>query len=232
MNAIAPISYEAALKARYAAVRANLYAAPKPRLLVVQKQSEAPAVEQEAVVAEVVSIPLPPPAKSDILDMYAAPGWRFLLRLASLRHQIPAKDILSDKRSREIVAARSEAMAMVYQHTQLSTTIVGKMFNRDHTTVLHALVKFDAKQKLVEMRPLTKPSRAKPKQKPENVIEEAPKRREKTPTALQKAVIRAYKNNVDLSVFAEAYGCNPRSVAVIAHRLGLKRSDFSAKAGQ
>lgn len=56
------------------------------------------------------------------------------------RHGIDAKDIMSDRRNKQVVRARHEAIYYVKQHTTWSTPQIGTFFGgRDHTTVLHAI---------------------------------------------------------------------------------------------
>lgn len=161
-------------------------------------------------------------------NMLAQPSWRFILSLVALKHGVMQREILGPYRNRAIVAARHEAIAMTYQHTQLSMPAVGRLFARDHTTVLHALKKTGGRAKLVEKpaqppvvmipSPFSRPY-AYRKHGPDGKFQPRPLAR----TALQRAVLRAYKNNIPPSAVAEEYGCNPLSVKVIAHHLGVKR---------
>ena len=87
------------------------------------------------------------------LNMLAPCSWLFLLKLASVRNEIPEEAILSPGRSYPVVQARYDAMALVYRHTQASMPGVGRLFGRDHTTVVHALHKTGSTDKLVEILP-------------------------------------------------------------------------------
>ncbi|WP_354060148.1 helix-turn-helix domain-containing protein [Devosia sp. 2618] len=168
------------------------------------------------------------------VNMLAPASWRFILSLVALKHGVMQRDILGTHRDRALVAARHEAMAATYRHTQMSMPNVGRHFNRDHTTVLHALKKLGARTKLVE-RPITvKPQAAvSPFSRPNAYRRHGANGRfmpkPKATTALQRAVTRAYQHNIPPSIVAEEYGCNPLSVKVIAHHLGLKRSDYRQK---
>lgn len=88
------------------------------------------------------------------LDMLAPPSWRFLLKLACLRHRVLPKVILGPARTRGAVAARHYAICLIYQHTQCSLPQVGAHLGRDHTTVLYALEKHNANRKLVDQNPM------------------------------------------------------------------------------
>lgn len=168
------------------------------------------------------------------VNMLAPPSWRFILSLVALKHGVMQRDILGPHRYRELVAARHEALALTYRHTQMSMPNVGRYFNRDHTTVLHALNKLGARTKLVEPPPaVTHQPTVSPFSRPSAFRRHGADGRftpkPKANTVLQRAVTRAYQHNIPPSVVAEEYGCNPLSVKVIAHHLGLKRSDYRTK---
>jgi chromosomal replication initiator protein len=56
--------------------------------------------------------------------------------------------LCGDSRQKPLVHARQEAMQRCYRETGHSTTAVGRFFNRDHTTVVHAVQKIEKMQKL------------------------------------------------------------------------------------
>lgn len=159
------------------------------------------------------------------LNMLAPPSWRFLLALSALKHGVLQREVLGRSRQVHIVAARYEAMALTYQHTQASMPKVGRHFNRDHTTVLHGLRKRGAVQKLVEKYvPEDTPQAPRlPKSVPDIKGGAPAGAKPKPRTALQRAVKRAYDHNISPAAVAEGYGCNPKSVKVIAFHMGLKR---------
>lgn len=55
------------------------------------------------------------------------------------RHGVSLEAVLGASRGREVVAARWEAMRRIHNEFGDSTPRIGRLFNRDHTTVLHAL---------------------------------------------------------------------------------------------
>lgn len=226
MNAIATISYEDALKARYALARTRLNRGVIHRPIVLPPPAlEAPAEKPKPAPKLTRRVRF----KQRVpLDMLRPCSWRFLLRLAALRHRIPEQAIVGQSRQQSIAAARHDAIGMVYQHTQLSMPAVGRFFGRDHTTVLNSLRKLGREGKLVDKRPQEKAAPA-PKAKAAAPKPKPVTQKERKRTALQNAVARAYNHNVMPSVLADEYGCNPESVKVIAHRLGLRRSDFNGK---
>lgn len=135
--------------------KARLYGhAPRAPGVSIPKSKPEPVVAPEAppvAVEPVKSQPRYPAHLRAPLDMLQPPSWRFLIALASVKHGISEAEIRSESRARVVVKARDEAIALVYQHTQASTPLVGKRFNRDHTTILHSLQKTGADRKLVEL---------------------------------------------------------------------------------
>jgi hypothetical protein len=223
----ADLNYIARLTDHYADVRRRLGVRPaaQAQLTVV------PSVEQPGDYAGPDRAPL---------NMLAVPSWRFLVALASVEVDVCKVEVLSKSRETRIVVARHRAMALVYQHTQSSLADVGRIFGRDHTSVLHALKKHSARAKLVEVLP-TSTAACRPKSPHLIVVSGVPlserlpkpKKQRKPPrsedphtprTKLQKAVSSAYKHGVPSEVVAEAYGTTTGSIKVIAHTLGLKRS--------
>lgn len=65
-----------------------------------------------------------------------------IIRLVSLKHGIREWEILSVRRHKAVIAARHEAMCLVYQaRPHWSLIRLARIFKRDHTTLLHALKK-------------------------------------------------------------------------------------------
>ena len=55
------------------------------------------------------------------------------------RYEVPAEDLMSKKRTREVAVPRQVAIYICRELTDLSTTNIGREFgNRDHTTVMHS----------------------------------------------------------------------------------------------
>lgn len=59
-------------------------------------------------------------------------------RFATARN-VTLKQLRGPIRTRPIVHYRQECMAMLRDKTDMSLPDIGRFFNRDHTTVLHAL---------------------------------------------------------------------------------------------
>ncbi|MGV8840475.1 MAG: helix-turn-helix domain-containing protein [Bauldia sp.] len=57
------------------------------------------------------------------------------------KHDIPTHDILSDQRARALIPARHEAIWRCVMETPLSLPAIGRVFNRDHTSIGHAVMR-------------------------------------------------------------------------------------------
>lgn len=64
-----------------------------------------------------------------------------IIRQTAERHGISARRLLGQGRAKQLVEARTEAIAMAYvARPDLSLPALGRLFgNRDHTTILHAV---------------------------------------------------------------------------------------------
>lgn len=55
------------------------------------------------------------------------------------RYDLSVDDLKSECRKRDLVFPRHLAMYLIKQRTGLSLSKIGEMFNRDHTSVMHAI---------------------------------------------------------------------------------------------
>ena len=71
---------------------------------------------------------------------------RALIERVATFHEIPYEVILGPRRDKKAVAARFDAIKAVHDaRPDLSTPQIGKHFNRDHTSILHALGRLKTK---------------------------------------------------------------------------------------
>lgn len=61
------------------------------------------------------------------------------------KHGVSVADIDGPRRSAKIVRARHESMCLAYRETRLTLTPLGRLFNRDHTSVLWAIRQHEAR---------------------------------------------------------------------------------------
>jgi chromosomal replication initiator protein len=59
--------------------------------------------------------------------------------LVCVRHRLCARDLLSRRRSVRVARPRQVAMWLARHITPCSLPEIGRAFNRDHTTVMHAI---------------------------------------------------------------------------------------------
>ncbi len=116
----------------FLARRMRLGFAPPPAK-VVDLLAIGRRVKKSAPVVE-VALPIGAP-----FNFYARPGWDNIVRLVALRRGVAVDDILSRRKPVVVSLARQYAMALVYSHCRLSLTVVGRLFKRDHTSVLYAV---------------------------------------------------------------------------------------------
>ena len=165
---------------------------------------------------------------AEVINMLAPPTWRLFIVLTSKKHGISQRAILGLSRLPSIVAARHEAMALIYQHTKASKAAIGRYFGRDHTTVIHALNKLGVKAKLIDRAPLpTKPVPALANYRhklrsPNGKFLPVPPRRQGRPLDGKGPSIRkGYINGVSVKDIAADLGISEGCVRVRAHRMGL-----------
>jgi chromosomal replication initiation ATPase DnaA len=102
------------------------------------------APESKPVQTQPVSLPVvrerPRP------EPHSIPAHIRIIREVAAAHRIKRELILSNDRHRPVVAARVEAIARVYQEVKVdgkppSLLRLGRWFDKDHTSILHALTK-------------------------------------------------------------------------------------------
>lgn len=123
------------------------------------KVRSKPPVNMPLVIQEEPMESVPAAPDTVPLNMLATPSWRFLVALAAVRNGVTSDDILGPYRGKILVAARCDAMGLMFQHTPASLPRIGLCLNRDHTTVLHALRKIGRTTKLVDVPAMNKAGR-------------------------------------------------------------------------
>ncbi len=124
---------------RYQAARERLWYVPAKRPVIPPPVPREPSAE----VAAPPVVVLPNWAPFNFLQ---SPGPRALVKLVALRHRISVDEILGTRRQVAICAARHEAVFLVYTHCQhMSLPEIGRIFSRDHTTILHSVRTYRAK---------------------------------------------------------------------------------------
>ncbi len=140
----------ATLARRRAEAAARAHRLKKARALVershaamerMRRTSAGRAALAEAVPPADRAPPFDPAEVFEILDpeRLAREPKRIIARVAA-EHGFTLADILGQRRQANLVIARHAAVAeVVREHPSLSTTQLGGIFRRDHSTILHAL---------------------------------------------------------------------------------------------
>lgn len=87
-----------------------------------------------------------PPCPVRVTDrLYSAFRWKAIIAEAAVRHGLSIAEIVGSSRSRWIAWPRFEAIYNLRKELGWSLPQIGRrMGDRDHTTVLHALRRYDA----------------------------------------------------------------------------------------
>jgi hypothetical protein len=107
-----------------------------------------PVMSRRSVREAVAALPPPKPRPAPDLwgcpvNLYGLPSPRLIIKLVALKHGVSVATMLGPSRSRPMVAARYEAIGLIYTHCRaMSLLEMGRLFGgRDHTSILHALRK-------------------------------------------------------------------------------------------
>ena len=120
-----------------AAMRAALGVPPLPKVVRRSMPSPRPPVTAPRDVIDLAT-------NAALLRQPIA--WKRIVEEICIKHQVSRAELLSAQRSVRIVAARHEAMYRMKTETTMSLPQIGRRLgNRDHTTVLHGVRRYEAK---------------------------------------------------------------------------------------
>lgn len=127
-----------------AAMRAAMLAVARAKELAEATTAQAAAIlgEAETRAAEIIAA-----AKAEAAEVLKQSGVpvRDTIREVAGRHGIDPALIVGPFRNKRIVAIRHEAIALAHlRRPDLSLQQLGRAFDRDHTSILHALRKTEA----------------------------------------------------------------------------------------
>ncbi|HEY8594067.1 MAG TPA: chromosomal replication initiator protein DnaA [Devosiaceae bacterium] len=103
-------------------------------------------VAANQLTGEPITIPLAERTLADLIRTHESRRVRIddILRVVSRHYRVARNDILSSRRSRDVVRPRQIAMYLAKALTQRSLPEIGRRFGgRDHTTVLHSVRKIE-----------------------------------------------------------------------------------------
>lgn len=124
--------------------RERLWGRPPARVVTPKETKRGEATKPEATAEE---RPAPAGGSKTRRDFLFLRDWSDakiddIFHFIEVKHGIRKWEILSVRRHFAVTEARREAMAMVYKsHPRWSLCQIGRLFNRDHTSVLQALRK-------------------------------------------------------------------------------------------
>lgn len=169
-----------------------LLAAPKPSIVIPP--------EPEAVAL--------PPDHNAPLNLLGPCHWRFLVAVAALRHGVKPEDIIGRSKPKALAAARSDAFYLAASHTAYSIARIGRLFGRDHTTILHSLKKH--------------PPFVRPRLSPIEVAPAIPADPCSCPPERLRIITEGYAAGLSTKAIAERINMSPSTVKVTAMRHRLK----------
>jgi hypothetical protein len=153
-------TYEGDLRARYLEARVRLGVPSAPRV-----QVERVALHEKPVKR----IVLEPPRARDWLSvsdhLHLEKGaeiavqrrmlstdqlWMRIATEVGRSHGVSLKQMQSHRRDKRFVRARQEAMYRMKTETLMSFPAIGRKFNRDHTTVLYSIRKYEERMRAAQ----------------------------------------------------------------------------------
>lgn len=97
---------------------------------------------------ELMTSPRLPPLPGLVLNEPGAVRWMRVMHAVAKHHKISVADIMSETRERHVVTARFEIFYRLRIDLAMSYTRIGKLFGKDHSTVMHGVNKI--RQKLLD----------------------------------------------------------------------------------
>ena len=130
---------------RHQVVRNRLWGTPTKRRPIVVPPEQTFAPKEPIPFAG--SEDVPPDADWVPFNFCKPSSPRAIIKLVSLKHGVGVRDIISNDRFPRVVAARHHAIWLVHTHCPwLSIPDVGRIFDRDHTTILYVISKVTGKR--------------------------------------------------------------------------------------
>jgi hypothetical protein len=130
----------------YAAVRTRLGMVTKPPKAVSAPPLKLTARPRKPKPAKPAPVPYGAP-----FNFITSPSAKTIIAYVALRMGVSPVDIVGPRRTRELVAARRLAIQFVHDHCpHLTFAGIGRVFNRDHTTILWSLGRLTHETKSTE----------------------------------------------------------------------------------
>ncbi len=78
------------------------------------------------------------------VDVNRMPRWRRIVWEVCLKYNVKIDDVLSHCRTTKLCTARHEAMWRMRNETKMTTTQIGRVMHRDHSSAIHGIRKHAA----------------------------------------------------------------------------------------
>ena len=122
--------------------RARLDAQAKQRVVLVSAVNRLNCTEQPVEPTpepEIEPDPLPPIPGAE--KAFVALKVKQIVQAVEEHCRLFPGDLFTERRWQKLVIPRQVAMFLIYRHTKHATPGIGKIFNRDHSTVVYAVHK-------------------------------------------------------------------------------------------
>lgn len=73
------------------------------------------------------------------IKLIGLPSAQVIIQLVAARRRMTPRELCGPHRDTKTYLARNEAIRIVYTHTTLSVSRIGRLFNRHHATILYSL---------------------------------------------------------------------------------------------
>lgn len=114
-------------------------------LKVVNDESANPHSQAYRMAEELINSPRLPPIPGLVLTEPGAVRWMRIMHAVAKQHGVGAADIMSQSRRRHIINARFEVFYRLRIDLGMSYMRIAALFNKDHSTVIHAVNKLRRK---------------------------------------------------------------------------------------
>ncbi len=169
----------------------------------------------------------PSPEQTDVVQQYRLvaefpksrrPTIRDIIMEVAEKHGVTRQDIISPRRGAKLCLARFEGYARARAETGHSLPVIGREFNRDHTTVMHGIERFESLTKNPAPMHVKNPEPRKPKMK---------KYKTMTPQRIKKAVeLRGQGKSWEW--IANKFGCSTTTVHTQCYKAAKDNPQYRA----
>lgn len=125
-------------------IRAKFFPRPATPVAAVRRGAHLPPVPLPKPVDPVTGLPPPPepvePFDPDVIKALTDRGKaRAIIADTCRRHRVPVEDLFAQIRTQRMVEIRAEACWLIRHHTKLSTTQMGRILKRDHSSIVYLI---------------------------------------------------------------------------------------------